>query len=95
MFLERQKALQTMYEGLKSNHAIRTSARVTSIQCTDDHVTVVASDGSSVTAGLVVGTDGVRSCVRKFIDSSQAEQVGQKAAGKWRERLPFIIPCHS
>jgi 2-polyprenyl-6-methoxyphenol hydroxylase-like FAD-dependent oxidoreductase len=85
-----------MYEGLKSSHAIRTSARVTSIRCTDDHVTVVASDGSSVTAGVVVGTDGVRSCVRKFIDlASQPEQVGQKADGKWRGRSLFIIPCHS
>jgi 2-polyprenyl-6-methoxyphenol hydroxylase-like FAD-dependent oxidoreductase len=85
-----------MYDGLQSKHAVRTSARVTSIQCTDDHATVVASDGSIVTADLVVGTDGVRSCVRKFIAlASQPEQVGQPADGKWRELCLVIITYHS
>jgi 2-polyprenyl-6-methoxyphenol hydroxylase-like FAD-dependent oxidoreductase len=85
-----------MYDRLQSKHAIRTSARVTSIQSTDDHVTVVATDGSTVTADLVVGADGVRSCVRKFINlTSQPEQVRQKADGKWRELSLVIIPYHS
>ena len=85
-----------MYERLQFKHAIRTSARVTSIQCTEDHVTVVATDGSTITADLVVGTDGVRSCVRKFIDlASQPEQVRQKADGQSSELSLVIITYHS
>ena len=83
--MERSKVLQMMYERLQSKHVIRTSTRVASIQCTDDHATIVATDGSTVTADLVVGTDGVRSCVRKFIDlTSQPKEAGQEVDSECR-----------
>lgn len=49
---------------------IKTSAYVASIEETDDYVVVRTSDGLSVTADIVVGADGVRSAVRRHIDSS-------------------------
>ncbi|KAM0169519.1 hypothetical protein ACHAPF_009914 [Botrytis cinerea] len=50
-----------------------TSARVASIEESDDYVTVTTIDGLSLTADIVVGADGVRSTVRIQIDSNIPE----------------------
>ncbi|EMR83134.1 putative fad binding domain protein [Botrytis cinerea BcDW1] len=61
---------------LESNRGakcVRTSARVASIEESDDYVTVTTIDGLSLTADIVVGADGVRSTVRIQIDSNIPE----------------------
>ncbi|KAI1126484.1 FAD-dependent monooxygenase [Nemania abortiva] len=69
-FIERPKLLPIMTRRIQRLDCIKTSARVTSIEETDNHVVVTTSDGFSVTADIVVGADGVRSAVRKHIDST-------------------------
>jgi 2-polyprenyl-6-methoxyphenol hydroxylase-like FAD-dependent oxidoreductase len=59
-----------MYDHLKAKDCVRTSARITLIENQDDHVMLQASDGSSITSDVVIGADGVRSCVRAHIDQS-------------------------
>jgi 2-polyprenyl-6-methoxyphenol hydroxylase-like FAD-dependent oxidoreductase len=68
LFLERQKLLRIMSKHIVNTDAIRTSAQVVSLQETSDYVTLTASDGSEVDVGLVIGADGVRSCVRDAIE---------------------------
>ncbi|KAI0870017.1 FAD-dependent monooxygenase [Hypoxylon argillaceum] len=70
VFIERPKLLPIMTRRIQRRDCIKTSARVASIEETDGHVVVTASDGFSVTADIIVGADGVRSAVRKHIDSS-------------------------
>ena len=50
---------------------IETSARVREILEDEDCVAITTKGGLTITAELLIGADGVRSCVRKFIDSSQ------------------------
>ncbi|KAB8237686.1 FAD/NAD(P)-binding domain-containing protein [Aspergillus alliaceus] len=69
-FIERPKLLPIMVRRIQRTECVRTSARVTSIEETDNHVVVTTSSGLSVTADMVVGADGVRSAVRDHIDSS-------------------------
>ncbi|KAI1202366.1 FAD-dependent monooxygenase [Nemania serpens] len=69
-FIERPKLLLIMTRRIQRLDCIKTSAYVASIEETDDYVVVRTSDGLSVTADIVVGADGVRSAVRRHIDSS-------------------------
>lgn len=59
-----------MVRHIQRKECIVTSARVTSIEETDDHIIVTTASGLSVTADMVVGADGVHSAVRSHIDSS-------------------------
>nr|CCH26290.1 putative FAD-dependent monooxygenase [Botrytis cinerea] len=68
-FIERRKLLPIMVRRIQRTECVRTSARVASIEESDDHVTVTTTDGLSLTADIVVGADGVRSTVRTHIDS--------------------------
>ncbi|KAJ8115387.1 hypothetical protein ONZ43_g4676 [Nemania bipapillata] len=78
-FIERPKLLPIMTRRIQRLDCIKTSARVTSIEETDGYVVVTTSDGFSVTADIVVGADGVRSAVRKHIDSSLSGSSGLSA----------------
>ncbi|KAI1826625.1 FAD-dependent monooxygenase [Xylaria intraflava] len=73
-FIERPKLLPIMTRRIQRTDCVKTSARVAAIEETDDHVVVTTSDGFSVTGDIVVGADGVRSAVRKHIDSSYGEK---------------------
>lgn len=54
----------------KAKGLVKTSSRVTSLQEEHDRVTITTNEGLSVTADLVIGADGVRSCVRNLLDNS-------------------------
>lgn len=58
-----------MASHLKNKSAIKTSARIVSLVEAKDKVTVVTDEGFTVTADLAIGADGVRSMVRKHINS--------------------------
>jgi FAD dependent monooxygenase len=62
-----------MVRHIQRTECVKTSARVASIEESDDHVTVTTTDGLSLTADIVVGADGVRSAVRTHIDSKLPE----------------------
>ncbi|GES66775.1 bikaverin cluster-monooxygenase [Aspergillus terreus] len=68
MFLPRRKVLEIMANSLKSHETVRTGTRVLSLEETDDNVAISLSNGSHITADLVIGADGVRSSVREAID---------------------------
>ncbi|KAF4953247.1 hypothetical protein FSARC_12441 [Fusarium sarcochroum] len=72
-FIERQKLLPIMVRRIKQTGCVRTSARVCSIQETDDHVVLTTTSGESFTADMVIGADGVRSAVRRHIDMSSPD----------------------
>ncbi|KAF4335193.1 FAD-dependent monooxygenase [Fusarium beomiforme] len=74
-FIERRKLLPIMVRHIRRTECVRTSARVASIEETDDHVTVTTTDGLSLTADIVIGADGVRSAVRSHIDTSLPEKL--------------------
>ncbi|KAI0004383.1 FAD-dependent monooxygenase [Xylariaceae sp. FL0662B] len=73
VFIERSQLLEILSNKLQRKGLIRLNSRIASIQENDDYVTVATTDGFSVTAEMVVGADGVRSCVRNFIDSPRPE----------------------
>jgi 2-polyprenyl-6-methoxyphenol hydroxylase-like FAD-dependent oxidoreductase len=73
LFLERRKLLEIMADELQDRSAAKTSLRVVSANESSDGVTLALSDGHSITADLVIGADGVRSCVREAIDMSRPE----------------------
>ncbi|RKK24180.1 FAD-dependent monooxygenase bik2 [Fusarium oxysporum f. sp. cepae] len=54
-FIERRKLLPIMVRHIKRTECVRTSARVASIEESDDHVIVTTTDGLSLTADIVVG----------------------------------------
>ncbi|KAI1074322.1 FAD-dependent monooxygenase [Whalleya microplaca] len=74
LFLERQKLLKIMSERLEGKGIVKTSTRVTSLKEEEDCVIITTSDGLQSKADLVIGADGVRSCVRKCIDASKPEE---------------------
>lgn len=60
-----------MAEELKSKDATKTGIRVLSVEESPELVTIGLSNGSCITADIVIGADGVRSCVRDAIDVAQ------------------------
>lgn len=60
-----------MSDRIESKQAIRTGTRVTGVREKEDHVAVTVDNGPSVTADLVIGANGVRSCVRDAIELAQ------------------------
>ncbi|CCD33699.1 hypothetical protein BofuT4_P066580.1 [Botrytis cinerea T4] len=72
-FIECCKLLPIIVRHIQHTECVRTSARVASIEESDDYVTVTTIDGLSLTADIVVGADGVRSTVRIQIDSNLPE----------------------
>ncbi|OOQ88357.1 3-hydroxybenzoate 6-hydroxylase 1 [Penicillium brasilianum] len=73
LFLERRKLLEIMADELQDKTAAKTSLRVVSANESSDGVELALSDGHSITADLVIGADGVRSCIREAIDMSRTE----------------------
>ncbi|CAI7641997.1 unnamed protein product [Penicillium viridicatum] len=71
LFLERRKLLEIMAEELKSKDATKTGIRVLSVEESPELVMIGLSNGSCITADIVIGADGVRSCVRDAIDVAQ------------------------
>ncbi|KAM0545989.1 hypothetical protein ACHAPJ_011101 [Fusarium lateritium] len=69
LFLERQKLLEIMASHLENKAAVKTSSRIASLVEDKDKITVLTEDCFTVTADLVVGSDGVRSVVRRHISS--------------------------
>lgn len=69
-FIDRYKLMQIMTGQLEGKGLVKTSCRVNSIKEEAEYATVETDDGFSLTADVVVGVDGVRSCVRRFINSS-------------------------
>jgi 2-polyprenyl-6-methoxyphenol hydroxylase-like FAD-dependent oxidoreductase len=81
--LLRQEFLESLARQLKGEGLIKTSCRVASLKEDEDQVTVTTTDGFSITADFVIGADGVRSRVRKFICESQTDPKLQSDDGEF------------
>ncbi|KAL3458169.1 hypothetical protein BJX64DRAFT_302133 [Aspergillus heterothallicus] len=69
-FFARSELLKAMYTQIKYRAAVQAAKRVVAISTNAEFATVHVDDGSAVTAELVIGADGVHSCVRRHIDST-------------------------
>jgi 2-polyprenyl-6-methoxyphenol hydroxylase-like FAD-dependent oxidoreductase len=65
IFIDRQVALQILYNNLKSKERVLTNKRVCRAEHESESVKVYTKDGSTYTGDFVVGTDGVHSAVRQ------------------------------
>ncbi|RYN26005.1 hypothetical protein AA0112_g8345 [Alternaria arborescens] len=65
IFIDRQVALQILYNNLKSKERVLTNKRVCSVEHESEGVKVYTKDGSTYTGDFVVGADGVHSAVRQ------------------------------
>ncbi|GIK04356.1 hypothetical protein Aspvir_008437 [Aspergillus viridinutans] len=63
-FLERQQLLQILYQSFPRRSDIHVGKTVIRVDQGDDGVMVYTKDGSTYHGDLVVGADGVHSCVR-------------------------------
>lgn len=83
-----------MSKHIVNKDAIRTSTQVVSLQETNDFVTLTTSDGSEVDVGLVIGADGVRSCVRDAIERTSFGKVQSDTCMLPCDLFPrgFILP---
>ncbi|OAQ63311.2 FAD-dependent monooxygenase [Pochonia chlamydosporia 170] len=68
VFTERATLRRMLWESVKRRECIKAPCLVTSIEEHDDYV-IVHAENASYTADLVVGADGVKSCVRGHIDA--------------------------
>ena len=59
--------VDVLYQATKEHTEYRFSTRIEELDQTDDAVTAVLSDGSTVSADLVVGCDGPHSAVRRLV----------------------------
>ena len=74
-FIERRKLVRILADHVQRKDCIHTNSRVTSIKEFDDYVEVGTNKGHLITADLLLGSDGVNSAVRKFVDSSRVGDV--------------------
>ena len=76
-FLDRQKLLAILYNGLKDNGKIQRRKEVIRVEQLDTAIRVLTRDGSWYEADLVVGADGVHSGVRSEMwRAAEAQQPG-------------------
>jgi 2-polyprenyl-6-methoxyphenol hydroxylase-like FAD-dependent oxidoreductase len=65
IFIDRQVALQILYNNLKSQERVLTNKRVCRVEHEPEGVKFYTKDGSTYTGDFVVGADGVHSAVRQ------------------------------
>ena len=65
IFIDRQIALQILFNNLKSKERVLTNKRVFRVEHEASGVKVFTKDGSTYTGDFVVGADGVHSAIRQ------------------------------
>ncbi|MGW6448234.1 FAD-dependent oxidoreductase [Lentzea sp. NPDC055074] len=74
---------RTLEQRIKMEHG----KRLVDVECREDGVTAVFSDGTSESGDVLIGADGIRSAVRKIIDpgAPDPEYVGLMGFGSYAE----------
>ncbi|RJE23607.1 hypothetical protein PHISCL_04063 [Aspergillus sclerotialis] len=74
-FVERSKLLRIIYDGIDDKSLVRTSMELSRIDQGADYFTIAAVGRIRITANVVVGADGARSSIRKYIGQSIGRQI--------------------
>lgn len=80
--------LQRVLQDAAGGISIALGARCEAVRTEGEHISVRLSDGSTRTADVVVGADGVRSAVRASVEPSEPRYVGLAA---WRAVIPTDV----
>ncbi|CAH0052490.1 unnamed protein product [Clonostachys solani] len=80
-FTERRTVLKILYDKIQAKDKVHTSKRVSKIEHVGDKVEITTLDGSSYTADIVIGADGIHSPVRGEMWRNAAED-GSKVFGE-------------
>lgn len=67
--MARQKVLEVLVDGIEDQSRLSASQRVVAIESTDTRAVIVGEDGRKVSCDIIAGADGVRSLVRREIES--------------------------
>ncbi|CAG9996256.1 unnamed protein product [Clonostachys byssicola] len=89
--IQRYDVLEMFYKSIPNKeHLIKTGAKVTSINETDQGVEVELEDGTVETGSVVIGADGVHGMTKKYI-----EEAVSRAATEATDTPRFDIPTTS
>ncbi|KAL1645480.1 hypothetical protein SLS58_003789 [Diplodia intermedia] len=69
-FMERQRVLEILYEGIKDKSRVLTGKTVCKVESSSTHATITTTDGDRLDCDFLVGADGVRSLVRREIEAA-------------------------
>ncbi|KAL0264354.1 hypothetical protein SLS55_000302 [Diplodia seriata] len=69
-FMERQRVLEILYEGIKDKSRVLTGKPVCKVESCSTHATITTTDGDRLDCDFLVGADGVRSLVRREIEAA-------------------------
>lgn len=67
--MARQKVLEVLHEGIEDKSKLTASKRVVAIRSTEHSAVMVGEDGSEISCDFIAGADGVRSLIRREIES--------------------------
>ncbi|KAG9231680.1 putative monooxygenase [Amylocarpus encephaloides] len=90
MFFDRQRLLQSLYEGLQNKSRILLNKKVAQIDLIEGGVEVITTGGEKFYGSLIVGADGVHSAVRQ-----EMYRIGNKLQpGYFPVDEQDRVPCH-
>ena len=98
--MARQKVLEVLYEGIEDKSKLTASKRVVAIRSIEHSAVMVGADGSEISCDFLAGADGVRSLVRREIES-RSQRTKTPLSGKFptdpqiSRPLPNSIGKHS
>lgn len=73
-FMDRQQAVRGIFDNLRDKSKVRKSCGAVKIECGAYGVTVETTDGSVFHGDIVVGADGIHSCVKQEMQRLAAEE---------------------
>ncbi|KAJ5902602.1 hypothetical protein N7495_003130 [Penicillium taxi] len=68
-FMERQKVLEILYDGIEDKSRLHPSTRVVAVRSSEKNAIIVIENGDEISCDFIAGADGVRSIVRHEIES--------------------------
>ncbi|KAH8885604.1 FAD/NAD(P)-binding domain-containing protein [Thozetella sp. PMI_491] len=92
-FADRQTLLEVLYEHLRHKDRVHVSKRVTDVKMNESGVELTTEDGSTYSADIVVGADGVHSAVRGEMRRIANKVDPSYFAGDETSKVPVTHKC--
>ncbi|KAI9655144.1 MAG: hypothetical protein M1821_005627 [Bathelium mastoideum] len=67
IFIDRQMLVSALYQNLRHKDKVLVQKRLTQIEQMDDGVRAITQDGSTYIGDIIIGADGMHSCVREIM----------------------------